>query len=143
MPGIGVKQIAHVCVLTKNLQASEHFYTQVIGLRKVFDFTRKGAKMGFYLEAPGRTYVEVFENGSAPFTAQGQVDHLCFEVENLDRAIEVLRAHKIEIRHNKKKLGVDNTWQAWISDPDGTKVELFEYTPDSAQFKGGDREVDW
>ena len=42
-----------------------------------------------------------------------------------------------------KKLGIDQTWQAWTEDPNGVKVELFEYTPGSAQFVGGDREVDW
>ena len=35
------------------------------------------------------------------------------------------------------------TWQAWTEDPNGVKVELFEYTPGSAQLVGGDREVDW
>ena len=42
-----------------------------------------------------------------------------------------------------KKRGVDGTWQCWLTDPDGTKIELFEYTEDSAQFKGGDRVANW
>jgi catechol 2,3-dioxygenase-like lactoylglutathione lyase family enzyme len=143
MTGIGVKQLAHVCVLTHDLKATEDFYCTVLGFRKVFDFTRKGELFGFYLDTGSRTNIEVFENTSAPFRQQGQVDHLCLEVEDLDKALEVLRHHGIEIRDNKKKMGVDDTWQAWIKDPSGTKIELMEYTAKSAQFVGGDREANW
>ena len=143
MTGIGIKQVAHVCVLTHDIKAAEQFYCGVLGLKKAFNFTRKGGVFGFYLDTGGRTNVEVFENPNAPFTAQGQVDHLCFEVANLDQALEVLRAHKIAIRDNAKQFGVDDTWQAWIKDPSGTRIELFEYTEKSAQFVGGDREANW
>ncbi len=143
MTGIGVKQLAHVCVLTHDLKATEHFYCEILGLKKAFNFTRKGGLFGFYLDTGTRTFIEVFENPGAPFTHQGQADHLCLEVVNLDKALEVLRKHGIEIRDGQKKKGVDETWQAWIKDPSGTKIELFEYTEKSAQFVGGDREANW
>jgi len=143
MPGIGITQLAHVCVLTHDIKAAEYFYCNVLGLKKAFNFTRHNGVFGFYLETGGRTNIEVFENPAAPFRTQGQTDHLCLEVDSLDKAIEVLRKHGIEIRDNAKKLGVDDTWQAWIKDPSGTKIELFEYTAKSAQFVGGDREANW
>jgi glyoxylase I family protein len=143
MSGIGVKQLAHVCVLTHDLKASEHFYCEVLGLNKMFNFTRTGGRIGFYLDTGARTFIEVFTNPNAPFTQQGQVDHLCLEVVSLDKALEALRRHGIEIRDGQKKKGVDETWQAWIKDPSGTKIELFEYTDKSAQFVGGDREANW
>jgi len=144
MTGIGVKQLAHVCVLTHDLKAAEQFYCEVLGLKKAFNFTRQGGKIGFYLETGTRTFIEVFSNPKAPFhQQQGQVDHLCLEVTNLDQALQVLRQHGIEIRDDQKKKGVDETWQAWIKDPSGTKIELFEYTAKSAQFVGGDCEANW
>ncbi|TIP51868.1 MAG: VOC family protein, partial [Mesorhizobium sp.] len=42
-----------------------------------------------------------------------------------------------------KKLACDDTYQAWITDPNGVRIELFEYTAKSAQFAGGDRVADW
>ena len=30
-----------------------------------------------------------------------------------------------------------------MTDPNGVRIELFEYTPKSAQFVGGDRIADW
>lgn len=143
MMGIGATQLAHVCVLTHDLKAAEHFYCEVLGLKRSFDFTRKDGRIGFYLEAGARTFIEVFTNPEAPFKHQGQVDHLCLEVASLDKALEALRQHGIEIRDGQKKKGVDETWQAWIKDPSGTKIELFEYTDRSAQFVGGDREANW
>lgn len=143
MTGIGVKQLAHVCVLTHDVKAAEHFYCDILGLKKIFNFTRKGGKFGFYLDTGARTFVEVFQNPEAPFKQQGQVDHLCLEVASLDKALEVLKRHGIESTYGPKKKGVDDTWQVWIKDPSGTKVELFEYTDISAQFVGGDREANW
>ncbi len=30
-------------------------------------------------------------------------------------------------------MGSDHSWQAWLSDPDGNRVELHQYTPESWQ----------
>ena len=138
---IGVRQLAHACVMTHDLIAAEEFYCNVLGLEKTFDFNRPTGRMGFYLAAGGRTYIEVFFNADAPLTPLGQVNHFCFEVANLDAAIAHIRSRGISV--TDKKYGVDDTWQAWLADPSGTRIELFEYTPKSAQFVGGDRMPDW
>lgn len=136
-----VKQIAHACVMTHDLKAAEDFYCRVLGLEKIFDFNRPSGRMGFYLTAGGRTYVEVFTDKDAPLTPLGQINHFCFEVNSLDDAIAHIRKKGVEITN--KKYGVDDTWQAWLHDPSGSRIELFEYTAKSAQFVGGDRTPDW
>ena len=138
---IAVKQVAHACVMTHDLKAAEEFYVGVLGLEKTFDFNRPTGRMGFYLAAGGRTYIEVFFNADAPLTPLGQINHFCFEVTNLDDAIAHIRANGVKV--TAKKYGVDDTWQAWLADPSGTRIELFEYTAKSAQFVGGDRTPDW
>ena len=136
-----VKQIAHACVMSHDLAASEEFYCEVLGLQKTFDFNRTSGRMGFYLAAGARTFIEVFTNKDAPFTEPGQINHFCLEVLNLDDAIAQIRGKGIKV--TDKKLGVDETWQAWLHDPSGSRIELFEYTAKSAQFVGGDRVPDW
>lgn len=37
-----------------------------------------------------------------------------------------------------KKMGWDNSWQAWITDPNGIKIELHQYTDKSSQIVGSD-----
>ena len=137
----GIRQLAHACVMTHDLKAAEEFYCNVLGLEKTFDFNRPSGRMGFYLAAGGRTYIEVFFNADAPLTPLGQVNHFCFEVANIDAAIAHIRGKGVNV--TDKKYGVDDTWQAWLADPSGSRIELFEYTTKSAQFVGGDRTPDW
>lgn len=136
-----VRQIAHTCVLTHDLEASEHFYCDVLGLTKAFEFVKEGKRIGFYVEAGARTWIEFFLHADAPFPSLGAINHFCLEVSSIDEAIKVLRAKGIEI--TDKKYGVDDTWQAWTKGPSGERIELFEYTAKSAQFVGGDRTPDW
>ena len=36
----------------------------------------------------------------------------------------------------EKKMGADHAYQAWLTDPDGVRIELHEYTPDCCQKTG-------
>ena len=141
MAGRIVKQLAHVCIFARDLKATEAFWTGVLGMAIAFRFTRNGAPYGFYLDAGGRTNVEVFQKTESAFTDANQINHICLEVSDLDDAVEQIRAAGVKI--TDKKLGVDDTWQAWTADPNGVKIELFQYTPRRAQFVGGDRVGNW
>jgi lactoylglutathione lyase/glyoxylase I family protein len=136
-----VRQVAHVCMLTHDLAASEAFYCGVLGLKKAFEFSKDGRRIGLYIEAGARTWIEIFSHADAPFPTLGAINHFCLEVNSIDEAIAHIRAKGVEI--TDKKYGVDDTWQAWIKGPSGERIELFEYTPKSAQFVGGDRIADW
>lgn len=136
-----IKQVAHVCIFAHNLAATEAFWTGVLGMPIAFRFSRKGEPYGFYLDAGGRTNIEVFQKSGTSFSDANQINHICLEVENLDEAVAAIRAAGVEITN--KKFGVDDTWQAWTADPNGVKIELFEYTEKSAQFVGGDRIANW
>jgi glyoxylase I family protein len=136
-----VKQVAHVCMMTHDLAASEHFYCDVLGLNKAFEFSKNGERIGFYIETGARTWIEVFHHREAPFPTYGAINHFCLEVTSIDEAIRKIRAKGVEI--TDKKYGVDDTWQAWTRGPSGERIEHFEYTAKSAQFKGGDRIADW
>lgn len=136
-----IKQVAHVCIFAHDLDATETFWTDVLGMPVAFRFTRNGAPYGFYLDAGGRTNVEVFQKPESTFAETNQINHVCLEVHSLDEAIAAIRAKGVKI--TDKKMGVDETFQAWTADPNGVKIELFEYTDNSAQFVGGDRVANW
>lgn len=140
MPSL-IKQVAHVCIFAHDLEQTEAFWSGVLGLPVAFRFTRNGGDYGFYLTAGGRTNIEVFLKSESSFTDANQINHICLEVHSLDTAIAEIRSNGVTI--TDKKLGVDDTWQAWTADPNGVKIELFEYTDKSAQFVGGDRVANW
>lgn len=136
-----IRQVAHVCIFAHDLAATEAFWTGVLGMKVVFRFMREGKPHGFYLDAGGRTNIEVFEKADSAYSERNQINHVCLEVYSLDEAVAAIRARGGEV--TDKKLGVDQTWQAWTADPNGVKIELFEYTETSAQFVGGDRVANW
>ena len=139
---IKVKQVAHVCIFAHDLEETRGFYEDVLGMDIAFKFLRDGSVFGFYLNAGGRSHVEVFQKGESQFDETNQINHLCLEVDSIDAAIEHVKSKGVDPTQ-PKKLGVDNTYQCWLTDPNGVKVELFEYTDQSAQFIGGDRVADW
>ena len=138
---IKVKQVAHVCIFANDIDETKAFYKDTLGLEPVFNFLRDGKIFGFYMDAGGRTHVEVFQKDGASFSETNQINHMCLEVENIDDAIAHIQSLNVDI--TKKKKACDDTYQAWIKDPNGVKIELFEYTDKSAQFVGGDRIADW
>ncbi|MET3925209.1 VOC family protein [Devosia sp. 2618] len=87
--------------------------------------------------------MEVFSKDSARYDETNQINHFCFETDDLDGLILHLRAQGISV--TDKKRGADNTWQSWTADPDGVKLEIFQYTDESMQFgpRGAVCEVDW
>lgn len=136
-----VKQIAHACIWAHDIDVTSDWYSRVLGMERVFNFTRDGKIFGYYLGAGNRTHIEVFHKEASEFTDRNQINHICLEVENIDEAIAHIRAQGVEA--TDKANGCDDTWQSWITDPNGVKIELFEYTPESAQFVGRDRVAHW
>ncbi|SFV32676.1 lactoylglutathione lyase/glyoxylase I family protein [Devosia crocina] len=138
-----VKQVAHTCIFARDLDAVEAFYRDVIGIAPKFEFRRGENRIGFYLDFGNRTFVEVFLKGESRFEETNQINHICLETDDLDAFIAHVKSHNVAI--TDKKRGADNTWQAWMADPSGVKLEIFQYTPESMQFgpDGAVCQVDW
>ena len=136
-----IKKIAHACIFAHDLEATEKFYREVLGIEVVFRFMKAGKLIGYYLDAGDATHIEVFHKTEAAFAETNAINHICLEVTNMDEAVAQVRARGIDALD--KKLGVDGTWQSWLTDPNGVKIELFEYTGKSLQFIGGVCEVNW
>ncbi|HUT19546.1 MAG TPA: VOC family protein [Anaerolineae bacterium] len=124
--------IAHTCYTVSDLERSIAFYRDGLGLEPAFDFTNaEGRRFGLYLHAGGRNFIELFE-GQLGERAEGQsFRHVCLEVDDIEATVTALRERGVEV--SDPKLGNDQSWQAWIADPDGNRFELHQYTPESWQ----------
>jgi glyoxylase I family protein len=136
-----IKQVAHVNIVTSDLAACEAFYCGILGMEKAFEFLKDGKLFGFYLKAGANTFIEVFAESQPPATDRLPIKHLCLEVDDLDEVIRLVRGRGWPI--SDKKLGCDNAWQSWITDPNGVQIELHQYTPQSSHFTGEPCIVDW
>lgn len=135
-----IKALAHLCISTNDLAATERFYGSCLGLTKKFKFIREGKIIGYYFQINENTFIEVFQTDINASDQEPQVMHFCLEVNHIDTAIETLRNRGIRV--TDKKLGSDHSWQAWLADPNGVKIELHQYTDKSCQATGSDCVMD-
>ncbi len=135
------KRLAHVCIKTNDLDACERFYRDVLGCRVVFHFHRNDRVFGAYFEVGSNSFIEVFENSSAVAMQSTGLDHFCLETGDIDAVITHLEEQGVE--HTQKKRGADQSWQIWIKDPDGHRIEIQEYTEASSQHTGRDAIATW
>lgn len=133
-----VNRLAHVCIYAADLEATRSFYADLLGMETAFTFEKDGELFGFYLGCGQQTFIEVFQGEPG---SEGNIRHLALDVEGMDELIQ--RLHSAGITVSEKTLGADHTWQAWTEDPNGIRIELHEYTPDSMQLRGGTCQVNW
>jgi catechol 2,3-dioxygenase-like lactoylglutathione lyase family enzyme len=137
-------QVGHICLSATDILESQRFYVEVLGLRKVFEFLKENQLFGFYVAVGSNTFIEVF---SQPTLDQPQpasrplMQHFCLETDDIDAFIAAVRGKGWQI--SDKKMGGDNTWQAWLHDPSGVAIEVQQYTAASSQFNGQPVIVDW
>ena len=128
--------LAHVCINTTDLAKAEAFYCDALGFSKHFSFIRDGKVFGFYLALPDGSYVEVFEEEGVSNPEKSVMKHICLETEDIDALIAELRGRDIDI--TDKKVGGDQSWQAWLTGPDGVRIEIHQYTTESSQVTRND-----
>ena len=103
-----LKGLSHVCFVVRDIERSVAFYTDTLGARHAFDFTREdGTRSGAYLHLGARTFIEVFEG--KPGEGEGPFRHICLEVESMERAVSELRARGAEV--SDPKTGADGNPQ--------------------------------
>jgi len=127
-----VKGLAHVCFVTRDLNKAVEFYVGKLGLAIAFEFTHEtGQRYGAYLKAGGRCFIELFQGEVTPADGKPSFQHICLEVEDIESTVADLRSKGIEV--GPITLGCDQSYQAWLADPDGNRIELHAYTPASWQ----------
>ena len=127
-----IKGLAHVCFTVSDLERSLDFYCNKLGLTPAFEFVdATRGKYGQYIHVGGRCFIEIFQGELGPRAEKQPYRHLCLEVADLERSVEALRARGVPVEN--VKVGNDRSWQGWIVDPDGNRIELHGYTPESKQ----------
>lgn len=127
-----ISGVAHVCLVVRDLDAAIGFYRDRLGLGEAFDFTNDaGERIGVYLRAGRRTFIELFLGEHGQRDDEQSYKHFCLEVDDIAATVDAMRIAGVEV--TDPKLGCDRSWQAWLTDPDGNRIELHQYNPDSWQ----------
>ena len=149
-----VSGFAHACIGSRDLAATERYYCEGLGAKRLFRFTRGGAEVGFYLALPDGKYIEVFARDTCERPDHPPLAHLCLETPDIDALgrrrtlrpghIDALGRHMRGLGYDfsEKRMGADHSWQAWSEDPVGVRLEFHEYTDESCQRTGADCPLD-
>ena len=136
-----IKTLAHICILSKDLNRSLDFYCGALGLKTAFRFLQGRRPVRILSSGRPGSFHRNFQGRSAAEIRSQRIHHFCLEVEDIDAMRDALIKHGVEV--TPKKLGCDQTWQCWCKDPDGTDVEFQQYTTQSSQFTRKNCIVDW
>ena len=93
-----------------------------------------------YLEITEGTFIELFdEEGATEFSLSGghkfNYQHMALIVDDIHELHDKLVAAGVKIDRGPN-FGMDLTWQMWIRDPDGNRIEWMQYTNESMQLAG-------
>jgi len=124
----------HTSITVRNMEESLAFYTEVLGLRfeRRRSIPENHAEIAFVQDPLSGARVELTHwEGKDQFEAGEQLDHLAFEVEDLDRFLMKLRTKNVRIAKEPYRLSGGSSRIAFILDPNDVWIELIEHPPTS------------
>ena len=124
-------RLNHVGIYVKDFDESMRFYTQTMGFREAFTIKNpEGKPVLAYLQITQDTFLEL-----APATAERPVglSHIGLWPENLNAIVAALRQRGVQV--NDPRTGSTKTSITNVTDPDGVRLELVDFLPDSLPRK--------
>jgi len=132
-------RIIHVGYVVRNRTAEDAFYREELGFRPYWFGAMQANSVDWVSQQvpDGRDWLEymmVGEGSTVPVERLdagqlGVLNHVSLAVPNMQAAVTRLYAEeRLPERHDGPSMGRDGKWQANLYDPDGTRVELMEYS---------------
>jgi catechol 2,3-dioxygenase len=119
-----IKSLGHVVIRVRDLERSEKFYSEVLGLPVCAHYLRDGLRMVFFTLGDHHDFA-ISENKELGDESSSGLDHVAFKIgetfQDLLDAKESMEAHGLDtmpVDHNVTK-------SIYISDPDGNGIELY------------------
>ncbi|MEM6822796.1 MAG: VOC family protein [Verrucomicrobiota bacterium] len=134
-------KLAHICLRVEDIDRMESFLCADLGFEHCFDFTKDGGRVGYYLTIGNNEFIEVFRVGSEDEVKPGMIDHFCLECDDIEKVHIEISQKTWPITSIKK--GCDQSFQFWVTGPEGLRVEFHQYTKESSQQTKRSVEVDW
>ncbi len=119
----------HTSITVRHMDESLRFYTEILGL----EFERRRtipenhAEIAFVRDRETGARVELTHwEGKEAFEAGEQLDHLAFEVDDLDRFLLHVRTKGVPVAKEPYRLAGGSSRIAFILDPNEVWIELIE-----------------
>jgi catechol 2,3-dioxygenase-like lactoylglutathione lyase family enzyme len=117
---MAIEGMNHFTILTDDVPGTVAFYHDVLGLsagaRPNFDFP------GAWLYANGEPILHVIGGRPKSDLKAGVIDHMAFSAQGLAAVLGTLKSRSID--HICRRQVGSGTWQVFLYDPNGARVEL-------------------
>jgi len=131
-PKLGLR-LNHVGIFAKDYNASLRFYTQTIGLKEAFTIKdNAGNPTLTYLQINKDTFLELAPANQRPVG----LSHIGIWPEDLNATVAAFRARGVKV--DDPRTGSTKTSITNVTDPDGIRLELLDFLPDSLPRKAMD-----
>ncbi len=127
-------RLNHVGVFAKDFDESYNFYTKTMGFREAFSFKDKEGKPALaYLQINKDTFLEL-----APATGDRSpgLNHVGIWADDLKSTVSLLRERGVKVED--PRTGASKAPLTNVTDPNGVRLELLEFAPESMQRKAID-----
>jgi catechol 2,3-dioxygenase-like lactoylglutathione lyase family enzyme len=127
----GENYLNHVGLAVENFDEAFTFYTQKMGFREAFTVRdANGRSTLAYVQVNRNTFVELQQaNANRP----PGLNHFGLHVENLRAAVADLKGRGVTVE--EPRVRPDDSSVANATDPNGIRIEMFEFGPQSPQGK--------
>ena len=126
MAGLGCH---HIAIQTRDWDASEKFYIEVMGMKKAVEFIGGGRRIAL-LDIGDGSHLELFEPNTAAEDAASNdtLTHFALTTTDITAALERIRAAGMEITREPTdvNLGGLNATIAFFTGPSGEVIEFFQ-----------------
>jgi len=131
-----IKGLAHIGILTSDAEKSKDFYVNNLGFK--FDYETilhksDGSSKKLLFVKLNNVMLEFIESSDKtnPVCNSGVIDHISFEVKNMDEICEQLN-HRGVVFKSSQPINLPDVYNGakiiFLEGPNGETLELFEYT---------------
>lgn len=122
-------KFSHVSITAKNMEESIRFYRDIMGLELASrrEIPENNAEIAFLSDKVTNVRIELtFWRDKTDWTSGDELDHLAFNVPNMDNVMKRLKKLGVEIAKEPYSLRGSTSKIAFIKDPNGIWIELIE-----------------
>lgn len=127
----GENYVNHVAIAVDNFDEAFAFYTQKMGFREAFTVRDdKGQANLAYVQVSRNTFVELQRTNA---NRRAGLNHFGLHVENLQNVVTSLKQRGVMV--DEVRVRPDDASVANATDPNGIRIEMFQFGPGSPQGK--------
>ncbi len=135
------RRIIHVGMLVRSRDKEDSFYRGLLGFRPYWYGGMRPGKLDWVAQQVpnGHDWLEYMLTNGPPGSGVpanisqrelGVMDHFSLGVVNMEKAVTLLSSEgRLGNEPARPQMGRDGKWQFNLYDPDGTRVELMEFSP--------------